>query len=1826
VDSTFTLSAAGNYTFGVNSDDGVRLKINAQVVVIDDSNHAARDAFGTVTLAAGTHTFEVVYYENGGGANLEIFIAQGTQTSFNSGFQLLTENPDFNINPTSPALIGQWSELIDWPLVPVSMASLPDGRLLTYSGSERRSWPVTEQAYSTTWDPASGLFDETLSIGHNLFCGALSMTADGKVFVNGGRNKSNSPWTSTYDYESSSWVQIENMATGGRWYPTTLALGDGSIFTALGTSTNARNPEIWSEDEGWRVLNGIDFLDMRQNLNGIGGTNWWPLLTQAPNGSIYHFWDTVENHFITTAGNGNATATVVDTDSSSYAGGVQTTYDEGKLLVAGRTQGAWGPARETAYTVDLNGSAPVLRTTGSMKYKRNSLNLVVLPTGEVVALGGNFPGGAFTDRGTVYTTEIWNPATGSWRESAQQSNPRNYHSTALLLADGRVISAGGGYHPSDANHPATHADAQVFSPPYLFAADGQLANRPSVQPDFSEIGYGQTFGVSTSGNIDYFSLIKLSAVTHSTNTDARFFKPQFSAAGNGRYAITMHSNSNVATPGYWMLFAVDNNGVPSEAEIIQITLEPDDPTNGEPPEVDDIISTPQQAGIDATFTANATGVGLQYSWNFGDGSGDTPFSVNNSVTHNFNQPGRYIVTVTVLALNEQTTVESFTQIVYGNLTATSPVASTGIIEIASRNEVWSVNPDNNSVGVINTSTRELKRVVQVGMNPRALALAPNGQVWVVNKTDASISIVNPSNGSIVQTVSLDAGSQPHGIVFSAHSAYVALEGLSSIVQLNAANGNQRRRKFAGEFPRHLSLNASADRLFVSSFITPPVPGEQGADPDVSGRGGEVRLFSTSASSLTPIKTIVLAHSNRPITESQGPGLPNYLGPAVISPDGTSAWVPSKQDNILGGMLRSGNPLTFDQSVRAITSRIDLSTETEQLFARVDHDNASVSSNAVFGPYGMTLFVSLEGNRQVAMIDTASNIEYARFDVGRAPQSLELSVDGQTLYVHNFLDRTVGIYDVSEVVLRGAADVQELGVVQVAAGELLAANVLQGKKLFYDARDDRLAALDYMSCASCHNESGQDGRVWDFTQFGEGVRNTISLNGPAGTDQGLMHWSGNFDEVQDFEGQIRGFAGGSGLLPNSVFLQGTRREPLGDSKAGLGADLDALAAYVMSLDTAPPSPYRAENGGLTSDAQAGKALFASEGCASCHTGSAFTDSSNAPLLHDIGSLQSASGQRLGGNLAGIDTPSLLGAWSSAPYLHDGSALTLEAAISAHNGVNLSSADLARMASFVAQLDAGDVGTGCTEPAIDAGTDRALFVWQDCSGAVNVLGAGGNQSANYAGVIVSSQSLSNLQLNSIESGDSVANNPSEQINFDITLGGIYSDEFRFDVASGASLCLSLSQQAVGSVILAGAERTLVTSPFDPMTLQSCSLPGEPGCGTPDVNPESDAGVFVWKDCSGPWNVMATGESGSGTISVAGAIASDAGFVSLEPVTMESTDTLTAESSVRAAFNLTTAYPWEDRFEVNVVPDDTLCMALNSLPAGYSVFVGPNKTAVSGSFNPATLESCVLPVSSCQAPVFDAATERALFSWIDCSGSLHLVGTGAAAGASYSGHVYADADFQSVTENSLENSDTLDLVQPNAAYFEMVMGGPWIDEVIITPASNSAMCVDIGARTAGTGLLAGPSRIPVTSPFNPETLESCTPNSEPGCGDPLVDAATDSGLYVWKDCAGTWTLMVTGSPDAGGVGYTGSISASTGFESITPVSIEPSDTLGSNLTGVLGFDLTTGYPWEDRFRFRVSDGADICIALTDMPDGVGRFAGPDRIAVPVSFNPETMLACTL
>jgi YVTN family beta-propeller protein len=1263
------------------------------------------------------------------------------------------------------AVRGAWSPVYAWPLIGIHAVLVPDGRVLTY-GTTAAGQQTAYFIYDL-WDPQFGPSNGHLTLSNitatDIFCGSqLVLPSTGAVLIAGGDNWTGTGTTNTGNNNSNVLDPATNTLARqadmnrARWYSTSTTLLNGETYIQGGSGGTDR-PEIRSVAGAFRLLSGADTstLDFMYPRNFI-----------APDGRVFGFDSNGRMYYVNTSGTGSIAFGAQLPAGNRGNDASAAMFRPGRIL-------QFGGSSNGAVVIDINGASPTVTATASMSSQRKLATATVLADGKVLATGGSAVWNDMT--GVNYTAEIWNPATGQWTVGAAGSRARLYHSTALLMPDASVLVAGGG-----APGPQNNTNVEIYYPPYLFDANGARAVRPTIVtwPQDVAIGATLTLGVdSPAAPPARVTMVKTGSATHGWNMEQRFVELTFRQNANS-LSVQAPTRAADAPPGFYILFVIDANGVPSIGKIVKVgvaanpnpqvvpvlqqpadqstvvgtpvslALTASDPNgdpigfgaSGLPPglSIDPITGVisgtpttggsydvvvavsdgfnnatrqfvwtvnvvaplqlppptplaPSLIGAPVTFTAAATGgVGTQYSWDFDDGSIVTGWSSSGTIQHVFQQPGIYWVTVTAVDSRGQRQSQTFVHRAYLPPTTNRPTASTNLAfeRIAGgAGRVWVVNQDNNSVSVIDAATRTRVAEVAVGVAPRSLAIAPGGAVWVTNKGSATISVIDPVTLAVSRTIPLPRASQPFGIAFAPTGthAYVALEATGQVLKFDAASFARVATAEVGPNPRHLSVTADGTTLLVSRFVTPlqpneaPPPNAPLVPPAPPPGGGEV--LAVDANAMTPSSTIRLAYSTKEDLESQGSGVPNYLAAAVISPDGTQAWVPSKQDNVTRGLFRNGFNLDFDNTVRAISSRIVLNSRTEDLAKRVDHDNSSVASAAAYDPRGNYLFVALETSREVAVVDAFRGWEIFRFAVGRAPQGLALSDDGNTLYVGNFMDRTVQAFDLGPLLTSGTTDAPALATIAAIGTERLTAQVLRGKQLFYDAKDPRLAALSYMSCASCHNDGGHDGRVWDLTGFGEGLRNTISLRGRAAMGQGFLHWSANFDELQDFEGQIRALAGGTGLLADSDFA--SRSAPLGAAKAGLSPDLDALAAYVASLNAFDGSPFRAADGTLTAAATTGRTVFLQKNCAACHAGAAFTGS-GAAALANIGTLKPSSGQRLGGTLGGLDAPTLRDVWATAPYLHDGSAATLADAVNAHAGVTVTAQEMTSLVEYLRQI--------------------------------------------------------------------------------------------------------------------------------------------------------------------------------------------------------------------------------------------------------------------------------------------------------------------------------------------------------------------------------------------------------------------------------------------------------------------------------------------------------------------------------------------------------------
>jgi hypothetical protein len=714
-------------------------------------------------------------------------------------------------------------------------------------------------------------------------------------------------------------------------------------------------------------------------------------------------------------------------------------------------------------------------------------------------------------------------------------------------------------------------------------------------------------------------------------------------------------------------------------------------------------------GANLTVTASATGEGLlQYRFNF-DGTW-TGWSSSPSAPHTYATAGRPRVLVQVRDAAGNIVNGSLRLLVIDPPTGPAPTQST---TLAIGNDplgrrLWVVNPDAHTVSVLNPVTGEKLAEHSVGAqsNPRSIARDAFGRYWVTCHGTDEIRVLNP-DGSLHTAIDLPYGAAPFGVAAApdGQTIFVTLYGSAQLHRYIAATPTAAptiRATFAT--PRAIAVSGDGARVFVTRFISPELE-------------GQVAEFAGISPGLTLTRTITLSSSNTSDGGDRASGVPNYLAAIALSPDGTRAAIASKQDNIQRGLLFGVGDLTHETTVRSVVSFIDLSTNTEIRDTRRDLDNSDSPSALAYTPLGDTLLVSLQGNNRVVGLDALSIAPVTGYNTvgstetspavvafelatGLAPQGLLLDPVSSRLFSQNFMGRTVTVRDAAPLLVENRTTLPLLATTGTVSSEPLAADVLLGKRIFYNAADPRMSADSYISCATCHVDGGHDGRVWDFTGRGEGLRRTTDLRGRSGLAHGNVHWSANFDEVQDFEHDIRGPFGGTGFLPLTPGQFANLHPSPASGKTGLSPELDALAAYVTSLvpSTTPRSPTREASGALTAAALRGRDVFNAQSCTTCHSGSALTDSTPGPVssrpLHDIGTLSSLSGLRLGQPLVGIDTPTLHGLHANRNYLHHGQADTLADVFSYAAGA-------LRLASDAERITPASVGIATDDPAQGGG---------------------------------------------------------------------------------------------------------------------------------------------------------------------------------------------------------------------------------------------------------------------------------------------------------------------------------------------------------------------------------------------------------------------------------------------------------------------------------------------------------------------------------------------
>jgi hypothetical protein len=457
---------------------------------------------------------------------------------------------------------GKWSDVQAWPLLAIHASLLPTGEVLAWDSNndDIESNSLNDHPFkptrATLWNPNTNAFSSVNSnTGKDLFCAGHTVLANGKLIAAGGNQVPGNGQhnaISIFDPANNTWTRGPDMAAN-RWYPSVTNLANGD---ALITSGGPGIPEVYSSTGpgtgSLRKLTGADL-----------GLALYPWLQLAPNGKVVQFGPETTLRSLDTTGTGGWT-TLGTRDASYRDYGSYAMYAPGKVLVTGGAA-----SLKTTQIVDVNNGLST-SSAAAMNFGRRQHNLTLLPNGSALANGGISNGAALVDvNAAVFASEVWNPSANRWDVMDSEKVPRQYHATSLLLPDGRILSAGGGFCGACPLATYFNKNAQIFSPTYLFNKDGTPAARPSITSAPASAAYASNFAVKTDTDIARVTLIALSSVTHSVNMNQRFMELTFTKSGNN-LSVTAPANANLAPPGTYMLFVLNAQGVPSVAKMVKI--------------------------------------------------------------------------------------------------------------------------------------------------------------------------------------------------------------------------------------------------------------------------------------------------------------------------------------------------------------------------------------------------------------------------------------------------------------------------------------------------------------------------------------------------------------------------------------------------------------------------------------------------------------------------------------------------------------------------------------------------------------------------------------------------------------------------------------------------------------------------------------------------------------------------------------------------------------------------------------------------------------------------------------------------------------------------------------------------------------------------------------------------------------------------------------------------------------------------------------------------------------------------------------------------------
>jgi Domain of unknown function (DUF1929)/Glyoxal oxidase N-terminus/PKD domain len=646
---------------------------------------------------------------------------------------------------------GQWQTLVyTMPINPVHVSLLYNGKVLIVSGSGNVAGNTNYEA--ALWDPQSGTIT-TQPVAWDMFCNGMVVLPDGRPLVMGGTLQYD-PFhgqlrTSAYDPATNTFTDQQSMVHG-RWYPTGTVLGDGRtmIFSGLnetgGTNTSV---EFYSASSGWSAAFSAPWTPPL-----------YPRMHLLPSGNVFYSGSTTTSALF----NPSTHTWTTNVATTNYSG--TRTYGSSVLLPLTPPNyvprvfimGGGSPSTATTELIDLSASSPKWVYGPNMSQPRIEMDATILPNGKVLALGGSLND---EDTNTAsLNADLYDPVSNTFSPASTEVYARLYHSVSLLMPDATVWVAG-----SNPARGTYEPHMEIYSPPYLFNADGTLATRPTITSvSSSVIGYSGSFGTFSvqtpdAANISNVVLMRNGSSTHAFDMDQRYVGLNFTA-GSGVLTVTGPPNGNIAPPGYYMLFILNNSGVPSLATIVQVS-----PGATDEPPTATITSPTSNVTITAGQSVNYSGTGTDpdgsitgYSWSF---NGGTPSTSNLANPGNviYSSAGTYTTTFTVTdssGLTNTAPALSVTVQPAPDFSLSASPASQTVLQGNGTNFTAGVTGNNGFSGTVSLSVSGLPAGASGSFSPASISTSGSSTLSV------STSSSTPP-GSYPLTVTATSGSLTH---------------------------------------------------------------------------------------------------------------------------------------------------------------------------------------------------------------------------------------------------------------------------------------------------------------------------------------------------------------------------------------------------------------------------------------------------------------------------------------------------------------------------------------------------------------------------------------------------------------------------------------------------------------------------------------------------------------------------------------------------------------------------------------------------------------------------------------------------------------------------------------------------------------------------------------------------------------------------------------------------------------------------------------------------------------------------------------------------------